>query len=352
MINQEHIRYNRHLILPEIGEEGQQKLKNSSVFVIGAGGLGCPALLYMAAAGIGKIGIADFDVVDESNLQRQILYTTEDIGLSKIGQAKKRLSALNPFVKIEAHNVRVNRENVIELLKDYDVVLDGSDNFSTRYLINDACVILNKPLVYGSVFKFEGQVSVFNYKDGPTYRCLYPNPPKEGEILNCSEVGVVGVLPGIVGTLQANEVIKIFTGIGTVLSGKILLFDVLSMIFNTISFSSIAENKIIKELIDYDIFCGVTEIKKMTASQLKEKLKLGSALQLIDVRNEEEFVQFNIGGKLMPLTVFEARRSEISMDGDIVIICQSGKRSETAAAILTKNGYASVYSLEGGLNTW
>jgi molybdopterin/thiamine biosynthesis adenylyltransferase/rhodanese-related sulfurtransferase len=354
MTNEEQKRYSRHILLPEIGMEGQEKLKNSSVFVIGAGGLGCPVLLYLAAAGVGKIGIVDFDVVDESNLQRQILYTTEDIGLSKAEQAKKRLQLLNPFIKMEAHKIKISSDNILELLKGYDVVVDGSDNFATRYLVNDACVILNKPLVFGSIFKFEGQVSVFNYKGGPTYRCLYPEPPKDGEVPNCSEIGVMGVLPGITGTLQANEVIKIITGAGAVLSGKLLMFDALSMSFNTISFNVIPENREIKELIDYEIFCGVSETRthQISAKELKLKMEQGDSFQLIDVRNEEEFEHFNIGGKLIPLPEFEGRRKEILENIEVILICQSGKRSESAAGILQKYGYVKIYNLIGGLNSW
>jgi molybdopterin/thiamine biosynthesis adenylyltransferase/rhodanese-related sulfurtransferase len=352
MTPKEHTRYSRHTLLQEIGVEGQEKLKKSSVFVIGAGGLGCPALLYLTAAGVGRIGIADFDVVEESNLQRQVLYTTEDLGLSKSERAKERLQLLNPLIKFDSHNVKVTSANVFDLLKSYDIVLDGSDNFSTRYLINDACVLLGKPLVYGSVFKFEGQVSVFNYKGGPTYRCLYPHPPKEDEVLNCSEVGVMGVLPGIIGSLQANEVIKMITGAGEVLSGKLLLFDALNTIFNTISFTSVAANKEIKDLIDYDIFCGVSKIKKINASELKKKLERGDSFNLIDVRNKEEFERFNIGGSLIPMNEIEKRKEEISKKEEIIVICQSGKRSATVAAFLLKEGYINVLDLEGGLNTW
>jgi molybdopterin/thiamine biosynthesis adenylyltransferase/rhodanese-related sulfurtransferase len=350
MTDQEQSRYNRHIILPEIGMEGQEKLKKASVFVIGAGGLSCPALLYMAAAGIGRIAVADFDVVDESNLQRQVLYTTADIGLSKAEQAKERLQLLNPFITIEALNVKITRENILELLNNYDVVVDGSDNFTTRYLVNDACVILGKPLVFGSIFKFEGQVSVFNYQNGPTYRCLYPEPPKEGEVPNCSEVGVIGVLPGIIGTLQANEVIKIITGIGNVLSGKLLMFDALSMVFNTISFKPLPENKKIKELIDYELFCGVGQTKQISAKELKKKIEQADNFQLVDVRNEDEFERFNIGGLLIPLPELEERRNEIPAEKEVILICKSGKRSEAAVNILNKYGYTKVWNLEGGLD--
>ncbi len=354
MTDEEKKRYNRHIILPEIGLEGQLKLKQASVFILGAGGLGCPVLLYLAAAGVGKIGIADFDVVDESNLQRQVLYTTEDIGLSKVEQAKKRIQLLNPFIDIETYNTKINKNNCVELLKNYDIIVDGSDNFATRYLINDACVMLNKPLVFGSIFKFEGQVSVFNYNDGPTYRCLYPTPPKEGEVPNCSEIGVMGVLPGIIGTLQANEVIKIITGIGEVLSGKLLLVDALSMSFNTITFSLLPENNTIKEFIDYDFFCGISKSKtiQLSAEELKQRINKEYFFQLIDVRNEEEFQRFNIGGKLIPLSELKSRKNELSIDTEIILICQSGKRSEAAAEILLEYGFTQILNLKGGLNKW
>lgn len=347
-------RYNRHIILPEIGKEGQEKLLNASVLVIGAGGLGCPVLLYLVAAGVGRIGIADFDVVDESNLQRQILYTTEDIGLPKAVQAQKRLQLLNPLIKIEAHQLKINRDNALDLFRNYDIIVDGSDSFATRYLVNDACVLLNKPLVFGSIFKFEGQVSVFNYEDGPTYRCLYPEPPQEGEVPNCSEIGVMGVLPGITGTMQANEVIKIVTGLGEVLSGRLLMFDALSMNFHTVSFSLIPENKQIKELIDYELFCGIenTGIKEISAESLKRKIQNQENFQLIDVRNEDEFERFTIGGQLIPLAELEDRLAEISRDQEVILICQSGKRSEKAASILKKHQYFKVLNLKGGLNNW
>lgn len=354
MNSEELKRYNRHIILPEIGKEGQEKLNKASVLVIGAGGLGCPVLLYLAAAGIGKIGIVDFDVVDESNLQRQVLYTTQDIGLPKALQAQKRLQHLNPFLTIEAHPLKINRDNALELFADYDIIVDGSDSFATRYLVNDASVMLHKPLVFGSIFKFEGQVSVFNYQGGPTYRCLYPEPPNEGEVPNCSEIGVMGVLPGITGTMQANEVIKIVTGLGEVLSGKLLMFDALSMTFNTISFSPIPENKQIKALIDYELFCGIenSKIKEISPEGLKKKIQNQENFQLIDVRNEDEFEKFNIGGQLIPLAGFENRLSEIARDREVVLICQSGKRSAKAASILEKHQYAKVLNLKGGLNNW
>lgn len=355
MTNEELKRYSRHITLSEIGKEGQLKLKHASVFVIGAGGLGCPVLQYLAAAGVGRIGIADHDVVDESNLQRQVLYTVTDVGLSKADQAKKKLQALNPYILIEAYPVKVNRENILSLLKEYDIVVDGSDNFATRYLVNDACVMLNKPLVFGSIFKFEGQVTVFNYKDGPTYRCLYPTPPKDGEVPNCSEIGVIGVLPGIVGALQANEVIKIITGIGEVLKGKLLMFDALSVNFNTLSFKLQAENKKITELIDYDIFCGVnkTSVKEITAPELMQKIYSEEKFQIIDVRTIEEYEGFNIGGILIPWEEVENNIDLISKEEEVIFVCQSGKRSEAAIKALEgRYSLRNLYNLKGGLNNW
>jgi len=355
MNNEELKRYNRHLILPEIGNEGQEKLKNASVFVVGAGGLGCPALLYLAAAGVGKIGIADFDTVDISNLQRQVLYTTEDIGLSKAAQAKKRIQLLNPLVDVSVYTERLDNKNILEYIKSYDIIIDGSDNFATRYLVNDACVILDKPLVYGSIFKFEGQVSVFNYKNGPTYRCIFPEPPGAGEVPNCSEIGVLGVLPGMIGTMQANEAIKIITGIGNTLSGKLLLFNALNMEFNTISFSLVPENKNITHLIDYELFCG-NENKyienELTADELRHKLTTEKDLFILDVRNPDEYERFNIGGILIPLPELESLKNKIPLNKEIVVICQSGKRSLIAIEKLKDWGHPKLFNLTGGLNKW
>ncbi len=354
MTNEELKRYNRHIILPEIGQEGQEKLRRASVLVVGAGGLGCPVLLYLAAAGVGTIGVVDADVVEETNLQRQVLYTTEDIGLPKVSQAAEKLRKLNPYVEIKTYPVRLDSSNVLDMFGEYEVIIDGSDNFETRYLVNDACVMLNKPLVFGSIFKFEGQVSVFNYQGGPTYRCLYPEPPAEGEVPNCSEIGVIGVLPGMIGTIQANEAIKILTGVGEVLSGKLFMLDALSMKVTTLMFKLVPENGTIRELIDYEAFCGVTGIqtKEITAGILKQKLERNEKFQLIDVRNADEFARFNIGGKWIPLTELVDRIGEIDKDTEVVLICQSGKRSERAAVLLEEHGYTRVLNLSGGLNLW
>ena len=347
MTNKEKKRYARHIILPEIGIEGQQKLKQAKVLVIGAGGLGCPVLQYLTAAGVGTIGIVDFDTIDESNLQRQVLYTTEDIGKYKAEVAKEKLAKQNPFIQLITHVIQLTSSNALEIISLYDIVIDGSDNFATRYLVNDACVILNKILVFGSVFKFEGQVSVFNYQDGPTYRCLYPEPPAYGEMANCAEIGVLGILPGIVGTLQANEVIKIITEIGEVLSGKLLMFDALAMQFNTFDIMVNSENRKIEKLIDYDFFCGM--MKEITSIELKEKIKLKQDFQLIDVREQEEYQIKNIGGILIPLNTLEENLDKISPEKEIIVHCASGARSKKAANLLKKKGYEKVFNLKNGL---
>lgn len=341
-------RYNRHIILPEIGIEGQEKLKQAKVLVIGAGGLGCPLLQYLVAAGVGHIGIVDNDKVDESNLQRQILYSSEDIGKYKAEVAKEKLSQQNPFINLTSHISYLTSQNASQLISQYDIIVDGSDNFPTRYLVNDACVILNKPLVFGSVFKFEGQVSVFNYKDGPTYRCLYPTPPAPDEAPNCSEVGVIGVLPGIIGTLQANEVIKIITGIGEVLSGKLLTIDALSMNVETFSFVPNSENKKISVLTDTEQLCS-NPVKEISAEELKQKINLKEEFQLIDVRELVEYNLKNIGGELIPLHKLQENINKIKKNIPVIIHCQSGIRSKKAVELLNKKGYENIFSLTKGL---
>lgn len=347
MNEQELKRYARHIIIPEMGLEGQQKLKQAKVLVIGAGGLGCPVLQYLTAAGIGTIGIIDFDKVDESNLQRQILYNQEDIGKYKAEVAKEKLSRQNPYIQLTAINDQLSSKNALDIISQYDVVVDGSDNFATRYLVNDACVILNKVLVFGSIYKFDGQVSVFNFQNGPTYRCLYPEPPIDGEMANCAEVGVIGVLPGIVGTLQANEVIRIILGIGEILSGKLLTFDALTMQFNTFDIIANAENKKINKLIDYDFFCGTT--KEISAEELKEKIKQKQDFQLIDVREEKEYQAKNIGGLLIPLATLQANLHKINKEKEIIVHCASGTRSKKAIVILKENGFLKISNLKNGL---
>lgn len=347
MTPEEKRRYTRHIILHEIGMDGQQKLKQAKVLVIGAGGLGCPVLQYLTAAGIGTIGIVDFDTVDESNLQRQVLYTTDDIGKQKAEVAKEKLAKQNPYIQLTAYSQQLTAKNALDILSAYDIVVDGSDNFATRYLVNDACVILNKVLVFGSIFKFDGQVSVFNYKDGATYRCLYPEPPAAGEVPNCAETGVIGVLPGIVGTLMANEVIKVVTHIGEVLSGKLLTFDALTMQFNTFTISPNPANKNIKELIDYDIFCGT--IIEISADELKEKIKRKEDFQLVDIREPNEYALKNIGGILIPLNQLENSLAKLNKGKEIIVHCASGARSKKAVTILKEHGFTKVYNLKNGL---
>ncbi|MDY8135020.1 molybdopterin-synthase adenylyltransferase MoeB [Aquimarina sp. 2201CG5-10] len=337
MLNtEEKIQYNRHLILDEIGTEGQEKLKLAKVLVIGAGGLGCPVLQYLTAVGVGTIGIIDNDVVDQTNLQRQILYTIDDVGISKAKSAAKRLSKLNPFVFFKVYDEKLDSENALDLFLEYDIIVDGSDNFPTRYLVNDACVLADKPLVFGSIFKFQGQVSVFNYQNGPTYRCLFPDPPEPGAVPNCSDIGVLGVLPGIIGSLQANEVIKMITGLGEVLNGKLLYFDTLTLQQQIISFHKNEDIEIDTLENDYDFFCGIDSevINEISVSELKESLE---NYQILDVRTQLEFDKFNIGGMHIPLDQVSKRVSEISSEKPIVVCCQSGVRSKKAIQIISEH---------------
>ena len=340
--------YNRHLILDKIGEAGQLKLKKAKVLVIGAGGLGCPVLQYLTAAGVGTIGVIDDDVVDQSNLQRQILYTIDDIGISKAVTATKRLSRLNPYVKFNVYQERLTKENVISLFDKYDVIVDGSDNFSTRYLTNDAAVITHKPLVYGAIFKFEGQVSVFNYKGSGSYRCLYPTAPKPEESPNCSDIGVVGVLPGIIGSLQANETIKIICEIGDVLANKLLMYDVLSMRQMILKFEK-TTNAIIKNLEeDYDFFCGIKPIEnEITLEVLEQNLE---KYHLLDVREDWEREDYNIGGQHIPLDELDDRLDEVSTIKPVVVYCESGMRSGRAITILEEELKKGTFiNLKGGV---
>ncbi len=324
--------YNRHLILDKIGEEGQLKLKKAKVLVIGAGGLGCPVLQYLTAAGVGNIGIIDDDEIDQSNLQRQILYTIDDIGLSKAETASKRLSKLNPFVNFTVYKEKLTRENAILLFENYDVIVDGSDNFSTRYLTNDASILTNKPLVYGAIFKFEGQVSVFNYKKSATYRCLYPSPPKPDESPNCSEIGVLGVLPGIIGSLQANEVIKMICGIGEVLANKLLMYDTLSMRQMVLKFERTEKADVIQLEEDYDFFCGIKSINnEISLGELQKNLEI---YNLLDVRENWEREEHHMGGQHIPLGEISQRYQELDTTKSIVVYCKSGMRSKSAINFL------------------
>lgn len=371
MLNKEEIaRYSRHLLLPEIGMTGQEKIKSAKILVIGAGGLGCPALQYLTAMGIGEIGIVDFDKVEESNLQRQILYSIEDTGKLKTEAAVSTLSKQNPFVKFNSYPVRLDNQNAIELFSKYDLIIDGTDNFATRYLVNDACVILNKPLIYGAIYKFEGQVSVLNYTDrsqqsGPTYRCLFPTPPLSGSIPNCSEIGVLGVLPGIIGTLQATEAIKIISGIGEPLSGKLLLFDALAMSFQVIEIVRNNEwinsaPKNIEEFLktDYEYFCGNKNSESSTRSISVNELKLiienNLDVQLLDVRETFEEPEITeLMDLKIPLGDIHNQTHLISKNKKVIVFCKSGSRSKRAIEILEKDfGFTNLHNLEGGIISW
>ncbi|MFM9839207.1 MAG: molybdopterin-synthase adenylyltransferase MoeB [Cyclobacteriaceae bacterium] len=357
---QESLRYSRQILLPDLKLEGQEKLKSGSALVIGAGGLGSPALYYLTAAGVGKIGILDFDVVDVSNLQRQILYSSEDVGSPKATKAAERLSNLNPHIKIETHQCFLNSENALETISNYDVVIDGSDNLPTRYLVNDACVLLNKTLIYGAIFQFEGQVSVFNEllldgSRGPNYRDLFPIPPPPEMVPSCSEGGVLGVLPGIIGSMQANEAIKVLAGIGTTLSGRLLLFDALDFSTRYLKIKTDSNREAIKELIDYEQFCNPKlqkESNEISPSRAKELIASKSDVQIIDVREPFEFDLGNIGGVNIPLKVLDQNLEMISKDKQVVVLCKSGGRSSQAVTKLQELGYSNVMNLSGGLLQW
>jgi len=358
-------RYNRHIIIPGFGMEAQEKLKQAKVLVVGAGGLGSPVLLYLAAAGIGTIGIVECDVVEDSNLQRQVLYGTADVGTAKAEAAKKRMLSLNPHINIIIHDTQLTASNALDIIAAYDIVADGTDNFPTRYLVNDASVLLDKPNVYASIYQFEGQVAVFNFVDrngerGPNYRDLYPVPPEPGEVANCAEAGVLGVLPGIIGSMQALEVIKIASQTGDVLSGRLFLFDALSFESRTFNISRNPENPIngtnptLKALIDYEQFCGVPaiekKIKNVTPEQLQDWQQEGTIYQLIDVREQQEYDLVNLGGLLIPLDTIGDLPQKIDKDKKVVIHCKSGGRSAKAIRLLEeKYGFTNLYNLEGGL---
>lgn len=348
--NEEQKQYSRHLILDDIGETGQLKLKNAKVLVVGAGGLGCPILQYITAAGVGTIGIIDHDKVDQTNLQRQILYTHGDIGHYKATAAANRLSLLNPFVTFKTYTEPLNSKNALELFSEFDIIMDGSDNFPTRYLVNDACVITNKPLVFGSIFKFEGQVSVFNYKNGPTYRCLFPAPPKSNQVPNCSEIGVLGVLPGIIGTLQANEVLKMICGLGDVLSGKLLAFNALNLNQTLLSFEKNTSISIHSLDTDYAFFCGEpVSFKELTYLDYKNQQE---NFNLLDVRTQAERDEFHIGGLHIPLNELNFRLEEVPHSKKLLVYCKSGMRSKSAVEILQDTGLKNeLFSLKGGLTT-
>lgn len=355
LTNQEKNRYDRHLKLSEVGLEGQEFLKAAKVLVIGAGGLGCPILQYLTAAGVGTLGIIDDDVIDESNLQRQVLYATEDIGKSKVSIAIQKLKAQNPFVDFKEFKERLTNKNALRIFKEYDIIVDGTDNFSTRYLINDACVITNKPLVYGSIYKFEGQISVFNYVNGPSYRCLFPEPPKENQLANCSEIGVLGVLPGVVGTLQATEVLKIILKKGQVLSGELRIMNLLENSNLTLQIKRNQKeiDKVLeKGLLDnYDLFCGIEQKDTVYNVDSLESLVKDPGVIFLDVREQWEQPRVeHLKALQFPLSQLEDFVNDIPKDKIVIVFCQMGIRSYSAIQFLKeKFGFSNLYNLEGGV---
>jgi adenylyltransferase/sulfurtransferase len=365
---EELLRYGRHLVLPQFGLEGQEKLKSSSVLIVGAGGLGSPLALYLAAAGVGRIGIVDFDRVDVSNLQRQVLYGSADVGRPKLEAAVARLSDLNPWVTIEPHDFALNRDNALGLITRYDVIADGTDNFPTRYLVNDACAMLGKPNVHGSIFRFEGQASVFDARIGPCYRCLYREPPPPGLVPSCAEGGVLGVLPGLIGTIQGIECLKLLLGLGEPLIGRLLLFDALGMRFRELKLRKdpgcpmCGEHPSIHELVDYEAFCGLSpggqagvlaQGAEIGPRELSERLESGERPMLLDVREPHEHRIARIeGAVLIPLRTLPGRLAELDRDREIVVLCHRGARSLNALEILRLAGFARVVSLKGGIEAW
>jgi sulfur-carrier protein adenylyltransferase/sulfurtransferase len=362
-------RYSRHLLLPEVGMEGQQRLKAARVLCVGTGGLGSPLAFYLAAAGIGTLGLVDFDVVDASNLQRQIIHSTRDIGRKKLDSAAEKLLALNPALHVVKHETRLTSANALEILKDYDVVADGTDNFPTRYLVNDACVLLGKPNVYGSIFRFEGQASVFAAREGPCYRCLYPEPPPPGLVPSCAEGGVLGILPGLVGVIQATEVIKLILGKGEPLIGRLLMVDALALRFREFRLRkdpacpACGAHPTLTGLIDYEQFCGIAPepkqenpvkngIPQMSVKELKSRLDSGDNLLVLDVREPFEYQIANIGATLIPQGQVPQRLAEIDPAREIVVHCRSGARSQRVAEFLAQSGYTRVSNLAGGILAW
>jgi len=365
--NEEILRYSRHLIMPEVGMEGQLKLKKAKVLLIGTGGLGAPLGLYLAAAGVGKLGLVDFDVVDFTNLQRQVTFGTSDVGKPKSEAARARLSNLNPDIEVTAFETKLTSENALELFKDFDIIVDGTDNFPTRYLVNDACVLLGKPNVYGSIFRFEGQATIFGMPDGPCYRCLYPEPPPPGLVPSCAEGGVLGVLPGIVGSIQAMETIKVILGSGRNLTGRLLVFDALEMSFREFKLRKnskcpmCGEHRTIHKLIDYYEFCGVRgeeapapdlKVPEITPRELKVRLDMGDDLFILDVREPHEYQICNLQGHLIPLGELPRRVHELDSSREIVAHCRSGKRSAEAIDFLRKAGFRKIHNLKGGILAW
>jgi sulfur-carrier protein adenylyltransferase/sulfurtransferase len=367
LTNEEVVRYSRHLIMPEVGMEGQLKLKNAKVLLVGSGGLGAPLGLYLAAAGVGRLGIVDFDAVDFTNLQRQVTFGTSDVGRQKLEAARERLSNLNPEIQIDTYETRLTSDNALDILRDYDIVADGTDNFPTRYLVNDACVLLGRPNVYGSIFRFEGQASIFGYPGGPCYRCLYPEPPPPGLVPSCAEGGVLGVLPGIIGCIQAMETLKLILGSGDTLVGRLLLFDAMRMRFRELKLRQnpecpvCGEHRSITKLIDYAEFCGIRgeemetkplDIPEITAKELKTRLDRGDDIYILDVREPHEYQICNLHGHLIPLGDLPKRVSELDSSREIVAHCRSGKRSADAVQFLTKAGFRKIWNLKGGILAW
>lgn len=368
----EHARYGRHFLLPQVGMEGQRRLKQSRVLIIGAGGLGSPSALYLAGAGVGTLGLVDFDVVDATNLHRQLLHGTSDVGRSKLESARDRLHDVNPHVNVELHETRLTAANALDILRDYDVILDGTDNFATRYLVNDACVLLGKPNVYGSIFRFEGQASLFATAEGPCYRCLYPEPPPPGSVPSCAEGGVLGVLPGLVGTIQATEAIKLCLGIGTTLAGRLMLIDTLGMEFRSIRIARdpscpMCGTRTITQLIDYDEFCGTPApdtspgverageagFVELTPTEVAAKLQRGDAFDLLDVREVDEWDAGHVdGAELVPLGTLASALDHRDRAREVVVMCHSGGRSARAARQLHEAGFTRVANMAGGMLRW
>jgi adenylyltransferase/sulfurtransferase len=371
-------RYSRHLIMPEVGVSGQKKLRAASILLIGAGGLGSPLAMYLAAAGIGRIGLVDYDVVDYTNLQRQIIHGTKDVGRPKLESAKARILDINPGVQVDSYNVPLTSENALEIFEPYDIIIDGTDNFPTRYLTNDACVLLGKPNVYGSIFRFEGQASVFYAEEGPCYRCLFPEPPPPGLVPSCAEGGVLGVLPGTIGAIQATEAIKLILGNGTSLIGRLLLYDALNMSFDEVRLRKnpncpvCSENPTLTELIDYEQFCGMPahdrslyvtsangsgakEIPQMTPKELKARLDQGDPLFILDVREPHEWEISNLaslGAVLIPKGQVLDRMNELDTASEIVVQCRTGARSADVVGLLQEHGFNKLHNLDGGINQW
>ena len=367
--NQEILRYSRHLILPEVGLEGQRRLKGARILMVGTGGLGAPLGLYLAAAGVGRIGIVDFDVVDETNLQRQVIHGTKDVGRPKIDSAAETMRDINPRLVVDKYDTALTSENALEILAEYDVVVDGTDNFPTRYLVNDACVLLGKPNAYGSIFRFEGQATVFHHQGGPCYRCLYPEPPPPGLVPSCAEGGVLGILPAVIGSIQATEAVKIILGKGDSLSGRLLLYDALNMRFRELRLRRnpdcpvCGEEPTVRELIDYQQFCGIPQqaaeeaaqerLPEITPAALKNRLDAGDDVFVLDVREPHEFEIARIGGStLIPLGTLPQHVHELDSTAEIVVHCKSGFRSGKAQRLLKEMGFSRVTNLAGGILRW